>query len=691
VNVHATDGATKNQTLPALRLLGFSFLILFFELALIRFIPANVRITAYFINLVLIAAFLGMGVGLILQMRKYRIAQLFSPALLLLVAVVSYFSNVIVEAPLPNAEGFYAMYYDLSPQSRNWGMVPAISLLFALITFVFAPLGQAMGEEFEKFPPLRAYSINILGSILGIGVFSIFSLYSTPPLVWFVFGGVVYAVLGLEKRNLLWFAVCYPAVLFMVYALASPGQGKEVWSPYYKINAFEHPRRSHYTINVNGSLHQYLINFSEVSKTSKKVEEDYSAPYRFARGMAEILVLGSGTGNDLVIALQRNAGHIDAVEIDREIVKLGRELNPQKPYDDPRVTVHVDDARAFLKKTRKLYDVIVLGTLDSQTLLSGMSSLRLDNYVYTLESFRAMKEHLKPDGILIMYHMTTNLQIGEKFYRMMAQAFESPPRMKFFQDWRLFNIILVANVADVVKDDEFNVGFDLSPDAEGKDLVLPTDDWPYPYLPEQGIPAHYRNVGLVIAGFAILLTGFALGRKNLKQPDAPMFFLGAGFLLLETKSVTEMSLLFGSTWQVNVLVFASILLLILLANIIILRRPGVRLDVLFSLLFTLVLICFVVPARSLLGLAQEMQWVLGGLMTAGPLFIAGMIFARLFQARAQPAAALGYNLIGAILGGLLEYAAMALGAKALYPIALTMYFLAHFLARKFPRLDAPGR
>ena len=81
------------------KLFGYSFLILFFELALIRFIPSNVRITAYFINLVLVAAFLGMGIGMIRVKRGKDLTQNFLPLLLLLTGACVYFSNVLVVAP----------------------------------------------------------------------------------------------------------------------------------------------------------------------------------------------------------------------------------------------------------------------------------------------------------------------------------------------------------------------------------------------------------------------------------------------------------------------------------------------------------------------------------------------------------------------------------------------------------------
>ena len=102
----------------------------------------------------------------------------------------------------------------------------------------------------------------------------------------------------------------------------------------------------------------------------------------------------------MAAALRHGAEHVDAVEIDPAIYRMGVQYHPEHPYSSPRVTVHIDDARAFFNKNRKKYDLIVFGYLDAQTLLSGFSSIRLDNYVYTVESFRDARNQLIAGGSL---------------------------------------------------------------------------------------------------------------------------------------------------------------------------------------------------------------------------------------------------------------------------------------------------
>lgn len=663
------------------RLMGFSALLLYFEVALIRFVPAHVQVVSYFINLILIASFLGMGVGLIIQARGLKPLAGFIPALVLLLGVSQYFSNVVVHAPLSGAEFVFSIRLNLSPSSQQWGMVPVVSIIFILCTLVFVPLGSAIGQYFEQFPSLVAYSINILGSLSGLALFSLLSHFSMPPMVWFILGTVYYLFLCRENRKVLVSCLGIPVILFLIYGMHQ--KEGELWSPYYKINYFKAERNV--DLSVNGSFHQRILDLADdpsaAGTYAQLVRQDYLSPYQFVKSRDEVLILGAGTGNDVTLALEQNAGHVDAVEIDREIYNIGKKFHFQKPYDDPRVSVTIDDARVFLKKTDKKYDLIILGTLDSQTLLSGMSSIRLDNYVYTLESFKVIREHLKEDGMLILYHSSWHNYIAEKIYWSLAEAFGKPPILKFqVDDHRLFNFTFVGGAKEPIPP-EYTFAFSGKTDSTGKQessFFLPTDDWPYLYLKGPAIPAHYLKAGGIILLFSVFLVWMSAGIKNPGRPDGTLFFLGVGFLLLETKSVTEMSLLFGSTWLVNVLVFSSILFMILLANLWVLKKEYWNQNWLFGLLVLSLLGSYLVPVHSLLSLPVMGQWLVGGIKVALPLFFASMIFALVFKTRQQAALALGYNVIGAVLGGVLEYSSMALGTKGLYLIALVMYLGAYY-------------
>ncbi len=318
----------------------------------------------------------------------------------------------------------------------------------------------------------------------------------------------------------------------------------------------------------------------------------------------------------------------------------------------------------------------MLGTLDSQTLLSGMSSLRLDNYVYTVEAFKSARSRLAPGGRLVTYHMSPFPYVAAKIHRVLTEAFEKEPVVLHQPDSHLFNYSFIAG-----GDPDVTISPTIPAGRVGN-VAVPTDDWPYLYLGRRAIPGHYlKALGIVLA-IALGLVGATAGRQLKGGFDGAMFFMGAGFLLVETKSVTEMSLLFGSTWTVNLLVFSSILVTILIANMLVLRKPWPSLTAPFALLFASLGLAYVVPVRDILWLGMAGQWLVGGLLVALPILFAATIFAMLFRTRVNPTRALAYNLVGAIVGGLLEYSSMATGVKALYLTAAGAYLGALWFSQR---------
>jgi spermidine synthase len=673
VNALPHDETVARGKFAPLALAGYAFLILFIELALIRYVSAYVRVFGFYLNMVLIATFLGMGVGLLRARIADRVAWIFLPALPLLLGAVLFFSNVVVQPRHDANESLWGVFFEIAPTVRRIGITPTVIVLFALCALVMIPLGALMGREFRRWPPLMAYSLDIVGSLAGIAAFGLMSASRTTPVAWFVVAYAVWTILSLGRQRFA-IAVGLMAVPAVLLVMATGKQKPEFWSPYYRINVT--PQGDWKSLHVNGSMHQWVVDLGvdNTDTTSKSIRESYHRPLRLATRLDTVLIVGSGTGNDVTNLLALGAKHIDAVEIDPMILDLGRVLHPQKPYDDPRVHAVVNDARAFLRKTQRRYDVIVFGTLDSQTLLSGMSSVRLDNYVYTVEAFRAARARLAPDGMLVTYHMSHEPYIAAKIEGMIAEAFGRPPLVYKDDPYLLFNYTFVAGgQADLIERP--------SPQQEVTTTALPHDDWPYMYLRKRTIPAHYLWVLAGVVLTALLLLATATPKATWKRPEGPMFFLGAGFLLLETKSVTEMSLLFGSTWNVNLLVFSSILLCILLANIIVERfAPSVLRC--FAGLFAALAVAYLVPVSALLFAGTAVQWLLGGLLVATPILFAGMIFASLLQKHRDPVRALAFNLLGAIMGGVLEYFSMIIGTKALYLLAAAIYLLALWAYRR---------
>ncbi len=672
--------ASAPDRAAAARLAAYSFLILFFELALIRYLPANVRVFSFYINFVLIAAFVGMGAGLLAVRHVERLRWLFLLLTVLVLGLAYWFANVFVRAPVDPDEYLWAIYATTSPTVTQLGILPTVTLLFATCALFFVPLGALVGEEFDRFRPLVAYSLNVGGSLAGILAFALVSFIGTPPWIWFAVGFAVLVLSSIHRPSYA-IAVAAVATVAVVGLVVERERENERWSPYYRIDWYE-VGEGHSVINVNGSLHLTAVDFSPPSRAANDwvdaLWRQYRTPYALVEKMDDVLVLGSGAGNDVSVLLELGAKNIDAVEIDPEIVALGRELNVQQPYADSRVTVHVTDARAYLKQTDRRYDLVVFGTLDSQTLLSGMSSVRLDNYVYTAEGLAAARDVLAPDGALVMLHMSHRPYISAKIHRLLSDAFGDPPHTLHWEGTSLFNYAFIAGnwrcvpeVCDLFR--EYGAP---------EEALVPTDNWPYLYLSRPTLPAHYIKALIAALGFAVVLVLAAGGRAMGGGADLQMFLLGLGFLLLETKSVTEMSLLFGSTWQVNLLVFSSILIVILLANGWVLARKDIPLrPILIGLLVSLAL-GYLVPVGALAGGSIAWEWIVGGALVGLPIFFSALVFARLFKGRAHPVRALGYNVLGAAVGGVLEYSVMLVGVKNLYLLAAIAYALVWVLSER---------
>ena len=176
------------------------------------------------------------------------------------------------------------------------------------------------------------------------------------------------------------------------------------WSPYYKVKTRlaipGHP--DGVQIDVNGIPHQSAVAVA----VRREQNPEYFIPYERAHvgSLDNVLIVGAGSGTDVAIALSEGAKHIDAVEIDPKLQQIGADLHPDHPYQDPRVSVHINDGRAFLEQTDAKYDLILFALPDSLTLVSGQSSLRLESYLFTLQAMQSARDHLKPGGAFAMYN-----------------------------------------------------------------------------------------------------------------------------------------------------------------------------------------------------------------------------------------------------------------------------------------------
>ncbi len=193
----------------------------------------------------------------------------------------------------------------------------------------------------------------------------------------------------------------------------------------------------------------------------------------------------------------------------------------------------------------------------------------------------------------------------------------------------------------------------------------------------------------------ILLFGWKTARGRFGRLEVGMLLLGAGFMLLETKAVVHMALIFGSTWIVNTVVISVVLVMILAANLWVLKRKPESVTPFYLVLFVTLILNIVVPLDSFLGLPWAVQGVAAGALVLSPIFCAGVIFAKLFEKAARPEQALAYNTAGVILGGLAETSSLLIGFQWLVALAGLIYLASYlasgiFGARAIPRAAAHG-
>ena len=697
--------------------------MLFFELLVIRWLSAELRIFSYFHNLVLLFAFLGIGLGAALARKRayLLISFVVLAVLVVLVSLDDYLGiyslkniSLYLSASLAGTD-FFIWYSDpqLLEVERAFAIVVGIGMLLlvmALITVSFIPFGQLMGRLFNEYErPLRAYGINLAGSLVGILVFNGLALFSLPPTTWFAAGGLGCLALVRGRRWQVAAGLLVALCVISVYEPRTPEQWT-LWSPYQKLSvspastSINRQRVPYgYQISVNSVNYMQITNYSpefvrrypSAFPSTEVPYDHYNMPYRFADRPEQVLVVGAGAGNDTAGALRNGAGQVTAVEIDPKIIDIGRELHPEAPFSDPRVRVVNDDARSFFKRTREQYDLIVFGLLDSHTLSSSYSNVRLDNYVYTLESLQEARRLLTPNGVMVLLFEINEADdfIGARFQRMLTEAFgHRPVGFSVRSGFRGFGgtgfvagneevidrqLAGDARLRSIVDGSEANVAR-----WAGSSIGLATDDWPYLYLEGRRIPLLYFVLFGIVALFAMGGVRAAFGRQQ--RLEWHFFFLGAGFMLLEVQNISKLALHFGTTWTVNAIVISAILVMIALANYYVMRVRIGSLTPYYGALFAGLLVNFTVPLGVFTGLPPGLKELVLGLITGFPLFFAGIIFSTSFAATENRAAALATNLLGAMAGGLLESVSFLFGIKALLILAFGLYLLS-MLTRTSPR------
>jgi hypothetical protein len=655
---------------PKLRLVVLSFLMLFVELALIRWLGANIVYLSYYSNFVLLGSFLGIGLGFLRAKSRVNLFPWAPLALALLVLFV-----LIFPVQISHTSGTQLIFFGALKTTGlpTWLTLP---IIFLSVAAVMAMIGEGVARTFIQFKPLDAYRLDIVGSIVGITAFSVLSFLDAKPLAWGIVTAVaLFALYGKRIGVIQVVALLSLAGMLTAQSFIS----RDLWSPYYRITVGGKTPANTIPILVNGIPHQSII-------AAAKRPAIYYLPYREAvhNPLNNVLIVGAGTGNDVAGALREGAKHVDAVEIDPLIYKLGIKLNSDKPYKSPRVTVHVNDGRAFLSETSKKYDLILFALPDSLTLVAGQSSLRLESYLFTLEAMQAARAHLEPNGVFAMYNYYRTPWLKDRLANTLDVAYgHAPCASSVGSGGQELSVLTVSsNPAAVSCVQTWHRPANVLPPA--------TDDHPFVYLQSNSIPGFYLLTLALILIASLLLVRTSSGPYRKMTRFADLFFMGTAFMLLETKSIVQFALLFGTTWFVNALVFAGVLVAVLAAvevsRHVVIRRP----NLMYGCLLAALVLAWAVPQESLLSLAIVPRFICAVLIAFTPIFLANLVFTQRFRDVGDSTVAFAANLLGAMVGGIIEYLSLITGYRFLLIVVAGLYGLAFLTGRRYLVAGAPA-
>src|SRR2546422_602291 len=601
VDANAREQADFLSAFPSqyadLAIFGAAALSLFLELAVIRWQGTVFEFFAFYKNFSLLCCFAGLGLGYALASSDRIPLGLAIPLLggqfglliSLRFGLAPWLSCLTI---LPFREQLSMGLLSARNLSQAIAIYVFLSVVFLLTVLAFVPIGQLCGRLMERREKLRSYGLNLLGSLAGVALMLILSWLWMPPLVWFAlcFFGIL--LFYSRKQASLLVGVGFAAAAIIILAWPVNPLWKRIYSPYQLLELSQGSRG----LMVMRAAGHYYQRVHDLARSNHNVDLDpelrhirdyYELPYRIYGKPTDVAIVGAATGNDIAAALRCGAEHVEAIEIDPAILMGGVANHPERPYLDRRVRAIVNDARSFLRTTDVTYDMVIYGLLDSHTLLSHASSVRLDSYVYTVQGLREARARLKPGGILSLSFSLMSLELGRKIYLMIANFLAERPQFS----------------------------------------------------------------------------------------QLPFFLLGAGFMLVETKGITELGLTFGNSWQVIGVVIAGILVMAFLANCVVqwlrIQRPLVP---------YLLLLASLGVGWLIAGSGGFPSTPLGRLeatvVLTSPVFFSGIVFSTLLGSRGRIAGIMAVNLLGAMCGGLVAFDSMYFGFRALYVIAIVLYSLA---------------
>lgn len=681
------------------RLFWLSFLLLFAEILCIRWLGCELAVVRIFPNLIVMVALVSTSTGMIAHATGPDRSSKLDHPVTVITAISLLLACVIFAVPLSLQN--LSVRFEGGSYLTIATAVGVLLILISSVFIIFRRLGVLIAREFEKHKPLVAYSVNLAGSIAGTLAIALSSWLSLGPWAWLLLMAVPIFLVAKKWQ--------YIALVFLFAGLSATTSLNSHWSPYSKLDVIPISAEE-MTIVGPGSfvLHsnnfyfhtgmlvvpeeheEEFLNKKPVTKRDATIQDYYyrtKTPFVVAPSIDEILVLGAGSGNDAAYGLMHGARRVDSVEIDPVIASFGRTLHPNKPWLDPRSRVFNEDARTFLRYTRDKYDLVLFADLDPGATINTSSFLRVDNFVYTVEAMRSAIRVCKPTGVVVLSFATGPESIvTRRIYKAIEAADGGKPPITFVDDKWLSVLYIFGPGIDRVDPSKVTAINPLLRPWPAKGEVIDTkpstDDWPFLYtnFHTEGMFLYF-SILLVAVVVPALLTIISTPRKESGGSSISpgewgnMFFLGNAFMLIETKSITQLSLLFGATWLVSSIVILTILILAWIANLVVMKTKRLPLPFLYGGLFVCLLIDYLWKVPEQTTMPPLLVSSLAALFACCPILFGSMTFSTCFRDTKRPVELLSANLLGVAFGGLTENLCLWTGIKGLPILGLLLYGL----------------
>jgi hypothetical protein len=481
-------------------------------------------------------------------------------------------------------------------------------LFFGLATLPFIFVGLTLVSIFSQGAANVLYMADLIGAGLGVilavplmnsigpfnavlaasALFAAAGLY--PPKRFYAILPVVTTLLLLSNIVSPWLRIDYAALATAKPIQSSLRSGTILatrWDAFARTDLIRPDDGSPYRLYIDGAAASIMPPAADDRFLISNIGFFPFATTQPARA----LVIGPGAGLDVWFALNSGVQHITAVEVNPASVELVRALAADNGalYDQPSVQVVVDEGRSVLRRSQTQYDLIFLSqvvTLTSERIGYALT----ENTIYTVEAFEDYWLHLTDSGYiaLTLYdELTLTRALSTTLAALRQQGITEVEALRHtaaFLDTQSGKPIplLMIGRQPFSRDDSLvygavarQVGFtplylphvlarppldrveagtltfaNIIADAE-TDISPPTDDRPFFYQFERGIPADLRPLlialsGLVVAGGGILI----FRQRTIPSADvrwSPIYFasLGAGFMLVEITIIQQSRLFIG--------------------------------------------------------------------------------------------------------------------------------------------------